>query len=1271
MASVFERTNNRKSSFKPEVLTKFELLKTLMNHMLLRRLLTVLVIIGLLIVALQFGVEYFSRHVISDLVAKQTKGKVQVEIGRVRLHLFPNEALELHNTSLIFLDDQGKEKKFSVRFRYLSLQLQSIRAFFRDRTLLVDYLIADQPSVDIHPKAKGIDESGNHDMSFKIGNIYIEMQKVISSMRVKRFGLRNGHLTLHELEPNKKTIRIGGIDIRLDELALNKKEDSQNPELSLEQLKIRSGAQDIEFPEGDYRIQYAFLEFDTEANIVQINQFKLNSISNDSAKNELAVDFDHLRLRNINFSNLYLYNKFEADSVVCTNPNLNLSLRLAAKKEQQVTGIDFERRIAALIGNIKLNYIGLTNSNITLRTIGKTIDTFVTKGNNFYAYNINIDSANAMPIDVGRLQFAIKNYSETLNNGLYNVYFDSVVYNNKSLALINFRLLPTKKNKQANRQNYIIPVFRLDDLEVHELLLNRYLKAQQLTLANPIFINNYTRQKVSTQKARSIKEILREFSDIIDLETIQIINGRIQNKAVNADEEIIATGIESEISVNEMLDLSTYETMVGSIEKMKFDSATFRSNKQIISLRQGEFYGKEKKILAAQFTFNNNQNRIAAKNITINNYSFNDELNRFSVGNFQAGATSINYTTPKKVHVETDLQSIVANTLRVYIDEEISMKYLDVTGNFLRLQSPELNLSINTFEIEENTPSYFNDLQIEQHTASTSLKASVPRVAFVPNLQASIDKEYPILQELVLNNPTIALTTSAPEVKKDKGGSLEIGKLIIERAKLNLLQRNGHKSLAVQSAALDFSAQSLAANIGNHVFTMKNSRLHAPDLDLNVNDSIQLKVDNNRFSIAIDHLDQTTDPSPRNFSTSISDITAQSVTLTVMPKSGQSFRIYDFNVGGQHINIDSANPAHVLRQLKANPTLYANNIDLEEETDKYSLYANGIGYRNGGRIITVDSFRYIPKTDREAFMRNQKFQKDFMAFRTGKITVHNFDIERIATDSALKVDRIVIDQPELDVYKDKRLPIEADIIKPLPVDLLKKINTRIRIDSLLLQNGIIRYDEFSDKTETVAAIRLTQLQGSIRNIDNYGLTANDSLYLLMTARLQDATNLSIRFHESYSDSLSSFLYRVRFSQFDLPALNEILLPIANMRIRSGRLDTLELRAMGSDILAHGKMRMYYSNLKIDFINKKDWEQNFFNKTLSWLANTFLRTNNVKKTGSVFTERLREKSFANYWTKIVLSGAMTNTRIKRNSKQEKRYQRTLKRIKIPELPEVNL
>jgi hypothetical protein len=305
-------------------------------------------------------------------------------------------------------------------------------------------------------------------------------------------------------------------------------------------------------------------------------------------------------------------------------------------------------------------------------------------------------------------------------------------------------------------------------------------------------------------------------------------------------------------------------------------------------------------------------------------------------------------------------------------------------------------------------------------------------------------------------------------------------------------------------------------------------------------------------------------------------------------------------------------------------------------------------------------------------MKNNVYQKDFMQFSSGKITIRNFDIERIATDSNLQLNYITIEKPLLQVYKDKHLPLEPGKTKGLPAALLKKIKQRMHIDSVRLVDGKIVYEEFNDKTEMIATINLSELQSLIRNIKNYNIAQTDSLYIVSTARIQDTAQVSVRFHESYADSIRSFLYRVRFKRFGLPALNSILLPTANMKIDRGWLDTLELRVIGNDYLAHGKMRMYYKDFKIQFLSNKELEKRtIFTKALSWLANTFLRTNNVEKTGTVFTERTREKSFVNYWVKILLSGAMTNTRIRKNSKQEKRYQKALKRIQVPELPEVDL
>jgi hypothetical protein len=112
--------------------------------------------------------------------------------------------------------------------------------------------------------------------------------------------------------------------------------------------------------------------------------------------------------------------------------------------------------------------------------------------------------------------------------------------------------------------------------------------------------------------------------------------------------------------------------------------------------------------------------------------------------------------------------------------------------------------------------------------------------------------------------------------------------------------------------------------------------------------------------------------------------------------------------------------------------------------------------------------------------------------------------------------------------------------------------------------------------------------------------------------------------------------------------------------------------IGREYIAHGKMRMLYRDLKLEMLNKADQEKKTFGtKLISWVANLVVRRDNFKKTGTVFTERIRERSVFNYWIKIVLSGALTNAGIKTNSKQEKKYKKSVKKINVPEIPEVEL
>jgi hypothetical protein len=610
------------------------------------------------------------------------------------------------------------------------------------------------------------------------------------------------------------------------------------------------------------------------------------------------------------------------------------------------------------------------------------------------------------------------------------------------------------------------------------------------------------------------------------------------------------------------------------------------------------------------------------------------------------------------------------------LNEENTIKLNDlaIEGEWASLSSSDINATTSSFSLMNDMSSHINMIDLAIHNTTDTIIAKLPSIKFTPSISASLDNGYPILDKLFAKQAAIyvrQLNSIKKENTKNKL-QLDLGEVNLQETRLDLKKVDKQQSFAFQSDNLDVNTSKINMNVKEEGIAIGKTNLKSNNIGLTVNDSVALKIQNGLFALQMNYLNKKSGSDPKNFNTNIQLVDAQKVNLVSTGKNGKLFSLTHFNVGGHDIKIDSASPAHVLRHLKANPSLFINNIDLKQTNANATINAFGIGYRNGGRIVSIDSFHYLPSKDRESFMKENVYQKDHMQFSTGKITIRDFDIERIATDSNLQLNYVTIEKPVLQVYKDKRLPLEPGKTKAMPVALLKKINQRLHIDSVRLVDGKIFYEEFNDKTEMLAKVNLTELQTLISNIDNYNTSLSDSLYIVSTSRLLDTTQVSIRFHESYADSIGSFLYRVRIGQFGLPALNSVILPTANMKINRGWLDELELKVMGNDYLAHGKMRMYYNDFRIQFLSNRELEKRtIFTKSLSWIANTLLRTNNVKKTGTVFTERTREKSFVNYWVKIVLSGAMTNTRIRKNSKQEKRYQKALKRIKVPELPGVDL
>jgi hypothetical protein len=349
-----------------------------------------------------------------------------------------------------------------------------------------------------------------------------------------------------------------------------------------------------------------------------------------------------------------------------------------------------------------------------------------------------------------------------------------------------------------------------------------------------------------------------------------------------------------------------------------------------------------------------------------------------------------------------------------------------------------------------------------------------------------------------------------------------------------------------------------------------------------------------------------------------------------------------------------ANPAFQLHELKGH------YIDAEKSIWWY----NG-GFDRVYNNFSLDSFIYRHEQSVDSFLAKQKFQTDYITVKTGAIRLGAVDIDTYLKDSTLTIGTATIDNILFTDYKDKNLPFQAGIIKPLLVNRIKKIPARLLIDSVLISHSNIVYTEKGDKIKKTGTVNLSGVSAKLSNIKSFNHSNIDSLRIVLTGSLVDSIWTRIAVNESYTDTAGGFLMTVQMKPANATLLNPVLIPFSSAKIIKGYLDTLSMTAVGREYLATGEMKMLYHDLKIRIL--KDGDENkksLWNSILNFIANSFVVHNkNTSRTSKVFFVRNRERSAINYLIKTALSGVVNSVGAKGTKKAIRNYKKEQRRRKL--------
>ena len=353
-----------------------------------------------------------------------------------------------------------------------------------------------------------------------------------------------------------------------------------------------------------------------------------------------------------------------------------------------------------------------------------------------------------------------------------------------------------------------------------------------------------------------------------------------------------------------------------------------------------------------------------------------------------------------------------------------------------------------------------------------------------------------------------------------------------------------------------------------------------------------------------------------------------------------------------NLNLSSATVTDFKKLIAPNKDFKIRNFSGNYKDSITIIKWANAGFSRIGNNFSLDSFSYNPAITRDSFLAQQNFQKDYITFKTGAVSIQNLGPDLYLNENIVKASSIKIQNARFTAFKDKQIPFNPGLVKPMPVDLLKKMPFDVLIENTEIENGNAEYTETSAETDAVGIIPVTRLKILLKNIKNYNFLPTDTLHIDATGFLLDTAWAHLNIRESYNDVNGGFLLRFQIRPTDLKIINTVLTPLASVRIQSGMLDTLSVFVQGREAMATGEMELFYHDLKIQLL--KDGRPKKFK---SFLANTFvIKKYNTSRTGQVFYIRNRDRSAINYYVKIIGSGVASSIGAKNSKKSLRKYKK---------------
>ena len=340
----------------------------------------------------------------------------------------------------------------------------------------------------------------------------------------------------------------------------------------------------------------------------------------------------------------------------------------------------------------------------------------------------------------------------------------------------------------------------------------------------------------------------------------------------------------------------------------------------------------------------------------------------------------------------------------------------------------------------------------------------------------------------------------------------------------------------------------------------------------------------------------------------------------------------------------------------------------------YSIYTSDVYFDIADSSLKIDGFKLIPKFNKAEYNQNIRYNNDWFSISTQSINFNGLNIEELALNRILNFTSLHIEGPDIEIYRDKRLPDAPFKYKPLLGGLVHKIPIAVNIDTLVISDGKLRYGEQTDASDQPGVVFFDPLSLTVQNITNDSalIASNPDMQVYFHGKIMGEANLDARLDIDLASRNEVFAIEGTLDPVSGTAFNPMVEHMLPVKITSADISKTSFRFTANDDISHGELIMDYENLSVEVIKGK--EQDKRAGLISVVANGLINGKNTPdhgkyRTGNIRFERRKDKAIVNFLWNSCKTGIIsivapiadhTKKEERREIKEEKKEERKSKK-----------